>query len=266
MVEALDLTARPDLAGRVSTMEEQGYAYFPGALGANEVAELRRAIEALTPIKESFNRYTTPEAGGFLSKHVNNVFNRDRTFLRYTDYPEVIDLAEALHGDDCHIIGMTGWMTGGGRPDQQLHCDWLPFPLPEHVLADPQVRMPFFITTAHYYLNEMYEELGPTKLVPGSHRSGHRPDGETTWKGRGEQSVLCQAGDVVMFRCEVWHRGTANRSDETRYLLQVHYAQRMITQKFPPYLGRFRFDPDILALATPRQLRLLGDHAQSNYD
>ena len=29
---------------------------------------------------------------------------------------------------------------------------------------------------------------------------------------------------------------------------------------------RFRFDPEILARCTPRQLRLLGDHAQSSYD
>ena len=82
MAEVLALTARPDLAGRVRSIEEDGYAYFPGALKANDVAELHRAIEGLTPLKESFNRYTTPEAGGFLNKHVNNAFNRDRRFLR----------------------------------------------------------------------------------------------------------------------------------------------------------------------------------------
>ena len=62
----------------------------------------------------------------------------------------------------------------------------------------------------------------------------------------------------MIFRSEVWHQGTANTSDRVRYLLQVHYAQRIITQKYPPYLNRFRFDPDILARATPRQLRLHG--------
>ena len=81
-----------------------------------------------------------------------------------------------------------------------------------------------------------------------------------------EKSVLCSAGDVVMFRCEVWHRGTANRSGQDRYLLQVHYAKRMITQKFPPYLNKFQFDPEIIARCTPRQRRLLGDHTSSNYD
>ena len=69
-----------------------------------------------------------------------------------------------------------------------------------------------------------------------------------------------------MHRCEVWHRGTPNTSDETRYLLQVHYAQRMITQKFPPYLNRFRFNQELLDRASPRQRRLLGDHVKSNYD
>ena len=77
---------------------------------------------------------------------------------------------------------------------------------------------------------------------------------------------MCKAGDVVIFGCEVWHKGTANSSDQTRYLLQVHYAKRMITQKYPPYLNRFQFDEDILDKATERQLRLLGNHKPSNYD
>ena len=43
MADALALTARPDLSGRVRSIEEEGYTYFPGALKANEVAELRAA-------------------------------------------------------------------------------------------------------------------------------------------------------------------------------------------------------------------------------
>ena len=265
-MEILELRVHPDLTSKVKAIEEDGYAYFPGAITPDQVSKLKTAIDRLTPIEASFNRYSTPDDGGFLNKHINNAFNRDPIFLQYLDRPDVIDLAEALHGDDCHIIGMTAWVTGPGRPDQQLHCDWLPLELPEDVLADPRVKMPVFITTAHYYLNDMYEELGPTKFIPGTHLSGRRPNGDTEWKGRTEQSVLCKAGDVVMFRCEVWHRGTSNRSSEDRYLLQVHYAKRMIAQKFPPYLNKFQFDPHIIASCTPRQRRLLGGHTSSNYD
>ena len=49
-------------------------------------------------------------------------------------------------------------------------------------------------------------------------------------------------------------------------MLQVHYAMRMITQKYPPYLNRFQFDSEILEMATERQLRLMGNHTKSNYD
>ena len=66
-------------------------------------------------------------------------------------------------------------------------------------------------------------------------------------------------GDVVLFRSDVWHRGTANNSSRIRYLLQVHYGRRMVVQKFPPYLD-FRFDPEILAQTTARQRRYLGEH------
>ncbi len=246
-------------------MEEDGYAYFPEAIDAQAVAELRDAMDRLTANEDSFDQFTTPESGGFFNKHINNAFNRDPVFLKYVGQSGIIDLAEAIHGQDCHILGMTAWVTGPGRPDQSLHCDWLPVEIPEDLLADPRVKMPIFISTAHYYLNDLSEELGPTKFIPGSHKSGRLPNGATEWRGRTEQSVLCKAGDVVMFRSEVWHRGTANRSNETRYLLQVHYAQRMITQKLPPYLNRFEFHPDILAHCTQRQLRLLGDHPRDPY-
>ena len=134
-------------------------------------------------------------------------------YLQFLDKSPVFQVAEAAHGEDCHCIGMHSWLTGPGRPDQGLHTDWLPISLPADVRSDPRVKIPIFITTAHYYLNNMYEELGPTKFVPGSHFSGCSPNGATEWNNRGEESILCNAGDVVLFRSEVWHRGSANTSD-----------------------------------------------------
>ena len=134
------------------------------------------------------------------------------------------------------------------------------------VMADSRVRIPVDIATAHFYLDDLTEEIGPTRFIPGSHRAGRAPDGEESWQGREEQSILCNAGDVVIFRSEVWHRGSANRSDRVRHLLQVSYAQRGIAQRFPPYLNRFRFDPEILAMASGRERRLMGDHPRGSYD
>ena len=267
MTDALPLVAYTELDHQVEAVERDGYVYFPAVLDADAVAALCDVLDSLEPIPASFDRHHTIESGElFFEKVINNAFNRDPLLLSFLDRSPAIEVAERVHGGDCHCIGMTAWLTGPGRPDQALHTDWLPLRLPEHVLADPQVKLPIFITTAHYYLDDLDEALGPTKFVPKSHLSGRSPEGDTTWQGQGEQSLLCQAGDVVLFRSDIWHRGSANRSDRTRYLLQVHYAQRMITQKFPPYLNQFQFDPAILAQASQRQRRLLGDHRPSNYD
>jgi ectoine hydroxylase-related dioxygenase (phytanoyl-CoA dioxygenase family) len=274
MAGSIPLIEYHDLESRVKAMERDGYVYFPNVLKAEEIAELKAGLDALEPIEENFDHYSTPEKvvcgknqkQCFLQKHIKNIFNHNAFYLQYVDRSPVIELTEAIHGEDCHIIGQTGWVTGQGRPDQNLHVDWLPVPLPEEVMNNPKVKLPIFITTAHFYLNDIDEEIGPTKFVPGSHRSGRAPDGDTTWNGVEEQSIHCKAGDVIQFRSEVWHRGSANKSSKTRYLMQVHYSHRMITQKFPPYLHRFRFNESILAQATPRQRRLLGEHNPSNYD
>jgi len=266
MSNALPLIAYHDLTGQVKAMEEDGYAYLPGVLNSDAIAGLRGAMDRLEAIPASYDRHTLPGKDGFLNKSINNVFNRDPLFLSYVDIPGVIEIAEAIHGNDCHIIGMTAWITGPGRPDQTLHADWQPITLPTEVMENPQVKIPIYISTAHFYLDDLYEELGPTQFIPGSHRAGRAPNGDMDYKGVGPKNILCKGGDVVIFRSEVWHRGTANHSQQNRYLLQVHYAQRMITQKFPPYLNRFQFDDTILARATARQRRLLGDHKPSNYD
>lgn len=269
MTQAMTLKAYDTLPAQTESVERDGYAYFPGYLDADAVRALRAAMDATPICPEHFDRDTdgTETQPGFREKVINNAFNRNELFFSYLDKPGIIELAEALHGADCHVIAMTAWVTGPGRPTQNLHVDWLPAELPARVLSDPAVRLPVFITTAHFYLNDLYPALGPTQFIPGSHRSGTRPQsGQTEWQGQGVEDCLVSAGDAVIFRSEVWHRGTPNTSQETRYLLQVHYAQRMITQKFPPYLNRFQFNEELLAQATPRQRRLLGDHEKSNYD
>ena len=78
--------------------------------------------------------------------------------------------------------------------------------------------------------------------------------------------VCCRAGDVLFFRSELWHSGSANiTEDQTRYLLQIHYGRRMVAQKFSPYLT-WRFNAEVIERCSVRQRRLLGDHRRGAYD
>ncbi|RMM55152.1 hypothetical protein ALQ77_03552 [Pseudomonas corrugata] len=170
-------------------------------------------------------------------------------------------------GDDCHVIGQTAWRCHPGFIGAPLHLDYLPMALPPSLLVDPAFELPMQICTAQFYLDDIDADLSPTRVIPGSHRAGRAPvAGETQWSGHAAQPVLCRAGDVLVLRSELWHAGSDNQTaDRTRYLLQVHYGRRMVAQKFSPYL-HWQFNPAVLAAASPRQRRLLGEHQEAEYD
>lgn len=246
-------------ADALQSLHKDGYVLIPGVLSPLQVAWARNAADHLTPAHWDYT--------GLVDDHFKCVFNRDPGWLPYLDMPGVIELMESALGADCHIIGQTVWRSHPGFIGGNLHVDYLAMALPESLLADDSFELPMQVCTAHFYLNDITDALCPTLVIPGSHRAGRAPGTEESeWHGRKLQPVLCRAGDVLVFRSELWHAGSRNRTtDQTRYLLQVHYGRRMVAQKFSPYLD-FRFNPAVLAASTARQRRLLGDHLPSEYD
>ena len=249
--------ALDDTGGQAHALHEEGYALIPGVLSPEEVAQLRGSIDRLEPF--GLDQRTA------LQEHYKCVFNRERVFFNLIDRPGIVDLAERAMGEQCHIIGETAWRSHPGYNGWGNHADEIMVPVPEATFEQPGFRLPILICTAHYYLNDIpTEDYCPTYVIPGSHKSGRRPDkGEETWRGRDLEPVLVRAGDVLFFRSEVWHSGSANRSDAPRYLVQVHYAHRFLSQKFSPW--PWQYNPEMLAVANERQLRLLGKHPESNY-
>ncbi len=243
-------------------IHDDGFVLIPNVLSGQEVAEMREAIDRLKPFGfDSMDK----------THHFKCVFNREKIFLDCIDRPGVIELAEATMGAECHIIGETAWRSYPGHDNWGPHTDRIFFELSPELAADPRMRVPIYLCTAHFYLSDITMELAPTWVIPGSHKSGHalrwgKKEGRPTYNGRELEPVLCKAGDVLFFRSELWHTGSKNATeDQVRYLLQVHYSHRFVAQQFSPYLT-FQFSNEVLASATPRQRRLLGEHRQGSYD
>jgi ectoine hydroxylase-related dioxygenase (phytanoyl-CoA dioxygenase family) len=249
----------------LAALAEHGAAIVSDALPAAVCADARARADALTPVHWD-EVHDDPRCGGrFLDRYLC-VFNRDPYWLPFLDRPGVIDVAEAALGRDCHIIGQTAWRSHPGFKGEPLHVDLLPLAWPEDAVAGA-FRVPPLILTAHFYLNDVTADLAPTRIVPGSHRAGRAPgESESDWRGRPAEVVLARAGDCLVFRSDVWHAGSDNRTRaDVRYLLQVHYGRREMAQHFSPLL-EWRFNPAVLAAATARQRRLLGDHGPGAYD
>ncbi|HVK05314.1 MAG TPA: phytanoyl-CoA dioxygenase family protein [Armatimonadaceae bacterium] len=252
--------AQDDVAGMANALHEDGFALIPNVLSQDEVQDLKDAIDRLKPF--GFDKLGKTD-------HFKCVFNREKIFLDMIDRAPTIDLAEATMGGECHIIGETAWRSHPGHNGWSPHTDRVFVEFPEEVWDNPQFKLPIYLCTAHYYLNDMTLDLAPTWVIPGSHKSGRAlswgKDKEPEWHGRKLEPVLCKAGDVLFFRSEIWHTGSENTSELTRYLLQVHYSHRVVAQQFSPYLA-FQLSPEVMANANPRQRRLLGEHRQTAYD
>ncbi len=241
--------------GMANAIHDDGFALIPNVLSAQEVATFREAMDRLKPF--AMDQIDNNE-------HYKCIFNRDRVFLPLIDRPGIVDLAEATMGDQCHILGLTAWKCHPGHNGWNCHTDHLFITLPEEFASDPRVKLPVYLCTAHYYLCDLTVDLCPTYVIPGSHKSGRSPEpGEESWHGQPLQPVLCKAGDVLVFRSEVWHSGSRNLTDQTRYLIQVHYSHRTISQRFSPF--PFVYNQEILSIASDRQLRLLGKHPGMAY-
>lgn len=251
--------APDDIAGQTAALHEDGFALIPGVLSATEVAATRDAIDRLRPF--GFDKMGATE-------HYKCVFNRDRLFLDLLDREGIIDLAESTMGKECHIIGQSAWRSHPGHNGWSPHTDHTLVVVPEAVASDPKA-FPVYLCTAHYYLDDILDEsLCPTYVIPGSHKSGHPlvsgKDSDPQWHGKTLEPVLVKAGDVLFFRSEIWHSGSENKTaDRLRYLLQVHYSHRTIAQRFSPF--PWTFNPEILATASERQLRLMGKHPEGAY-
>ena len=194
------------------------------------------------------------------------LFELDEMFRDVLVREPIISLAEAICGPDCHLIADGILRTRAGEAVSQWHVDdILIFPLPAGIPRhDPRVTVPVYQLTVHFALSDIPSlEYGPTQYIPGSHYSGRRPNDQTnpSFEGKGPESIICAAGEIYLHAGQGWHRGAPNTSDRTRYLYQLSYAPRWVSQRFFPFLN-YRMPDHVLEGAGDRLLARAGQTSQ----
>ena len=242
-----------DLDEAILGMHRDGYCIFPGVLSQAEVQAFRDKIDASGGPDEQYE-----VAKWCFNKQLASPYQTDQEMLQYIDKRDVMAVCDSIFGPNFHVIGGSLWVTGQGR-GMGIHLDYLPFPLPEDVTHDPRITIPIFMATAHYYLDDLTLDLGPTTIIPGSHRAARPPVDETTYEGIGSHAVMLKAGDVCLFRSDLWHGAAMNTSERRRYMVQVHYAHSSVGKWFPSIKYESLWSPDVLNAMNDRHRQLLGD-------
>jgi ectoine hydroxylase-related dioxygenase (phytanoyl-CoA dioxygenase family) len=196
------------------------------------------------------------------------LFEKGMDFVDLLLNEPIYTLMERIFGERMHIIGLQGHRMFTGNEVSRFHSDEIYLQRPADVSDD--VEYPPIINTinCHYYVVDVPMELGPTEVVPGSHRACRQPrpeDGDPPhWQGQGPVSLTCNAGDCIIYSNQMWHRGAPNQTDRTRLSVVPSYARRFVAQRFWPFLN-YSLSRDILDQCSPRQRELLGEHPRGAY-
>ncbi len=261
------------------SLENLGYAHIEAAFDSTDVAALATELGDLFDSTEPEPRMegSTPED---YSDFRYAALNQSAAAQKAVANRRILEVIEPLLGEDCHVISNTAWRN---RPTREK----APFDVgnPWHVDAGPHVpraagvpwdeRIPYpvFMIGAHILLQDCGPESGPTGFVPRSHTSGRLPpepeaDGMISYEGDRPVAPIGNAGDVVFFVSDVWHRRMpTTEEDRGRFFLQVQYGRRDIAQ-------RIRLTADVNHLSaeaidravTDRERRLIGLHPAGFYD
>jgi len=242
----------------------EGYAHLGPVLGEEEVAALREAVVRKSTDPDILS---DPDGDHIRGISLMRMFEYDNVFRDLIEREPFVGLAEAVLGDDCHMMSQNALIYEEGQGGGWHVDDALQFPLPEGSDGhDPRQPPPCLVLQIFTPLTDMDDEAGCTQVVPGSHLSGHRPpsEGELTFRDRGPVSIEAKSGEAYVFNNQIWHQGAKNQSPDPRILGGVTYSRRFIAQRFYPFVD-YQMPEHVWEGVPPRLARLLGRHEKGAY-
>lgn len=261
-------TEAPDAAHH---LEREGWVLLRRVFDRSEVTELTAECDRVFAEYEADVRYREADRAQFRYE----MYNRSAAVQRAIGHPRILETIEPLLGEDCHVIANTCWWNPPDHGGGPWHCDAGPHvPRPEGVAWPDEIPYPVFVIGAHLWLKDVRTADGPTAVIPGSHRSGRLApleridDPDLDYEGRGAVAPEADAGDVLLFVSDCWHRGTpATEGGQGRLFVQCHYgrrdiAQRVLTTEMVNQVG----DDARARIESDRDATLLGLHRPFFYD
>ena len=208
--------------------KRDGYTVFSGAHSAGIVAALRssadrlqelRRKEAMQPSYVERDRFDNDRSWWF-----DEMLERDPDAVwPAVSNPQIIDFAEAVVGPFLQLdnISLAKFpsMTpaeSGGKVTAWHRDSWATVPVGVY-------QRPLGMNTI-CYLQDMTEELGLLRVLPGSHvQELIIDDAAKVWPHQDEALLALKAGDVVFTHHLVYHTGTPNLSGTDRYFFAASY-------------------------------------------
>lgn len=206
-LEALGVRDDPLSAADRERIDRDGYAVFPNLLTAEEVEKIRARIENLEEQEQTATIGTNPRDPGAI--RVDDINHKGDVFDILWLHPVLLASVRHILGD-FRLSSVTSRATRPGMGHQAMHADWW---------GGAVTGEGYVACNSGWMLDDFTAENGATRVVPGSHRSGRRPEDEMadpTAPHPDELRAVGPPGSLVVFNGYLWHSGTQNSTDRLR--------------------------------------------------
>src|SRR5437660_12268155 len=229
-----------DVRSHVQEVAKQGYTIVKDAIDLEHLdalaADLARLEEQLgiEPATNSFE--------GSSTWRIYNLLVHGDLYERVPVHPNVLPIVEGVLDYGCLISSLSSIAIGPGETAQPIHADDQLIPLPK--------PHPPTVCNTMWALTDFTEEIGATRLIPGSHLRDRSPD-----YGLPYDTIAAEMrkGSVLVWHGSLWHGGGANTTDRRRVGIAMNYCAGYIRQQENQQLGV----PPSLVKTFPRRLQEL---------
>jgi ectoine hydroxylase-related dioxygenase (phytanoyl-CoA dioxygenase family) len=199
-------------------LDAQGWVTLGQAIAPSLRTRLVERIEALFAEEGARAGSEWKQEDG--ARRLANLADKGDVFVEAMLAPAVLARVRQVLGPHFKLSSLNARAAEprGGRA-QPLHVDAGALP-DEHG---------YWVCNALWMLDDFTPDNGTLRVVPGTHRSGRRPQdalADPQAPHPDEVLVTGRAGDVVVMNAHLWHGGTANRTDARRLALHAFYCRR----------------------------------------
>ncbi len=202
-------------------IDRDGFLRIDNAITPEQAAAIKDRLQELVDMEgEDAGIEVHKEKG---TDRLGDLVNKDPVFDICFSHPRVLACAQQMISGDFRLSALNSRTALPGDGLTELHADSGSRVEP----GDYENAMSI------WFLVDFTEENGPTRVVPGSHRSGKLAADvlEDTWAEHPDEVHLTgKAGTVYIFNAHIWHGGTKNNSDEKRPAAFGFFVRRDVPQ------------------------------------